>query len=289
MKSFKNLRKKYTIIKLVKKLDDLYGVQAIIRNFTGHWFNPFATFYINFFSFPFLQAIKFPMFIYGSPGIYHIVGDMHIIGKVRVGMIKFNQTKELNSSHQLLNSELSNLGTIIFHGKANIGCGTKILVQKNAILEIGKSVVIADYVNLGCHHHVSIGDNTRIAHRSQIQESNHHFIIDTSTYTIKPCTRAINIGRGCWICNNSTINAGSIIPDYCIVASNSLVNGGKNIENAPHGSIIGGIPAKVICQGGKYRIFNKKWESILFQWFAEHPSETYSMPENILIEDLIEL
>lgn len=287
MKSIKNLYKRYSIFELIKKVDDRYGIQAVVRNLTGHWFNPFATLYINFFSFPFSQAIKIPMFVYGSPKIYHVVGNMRIIGKIYPGMIRFNQTKALNASHQASNSELSNLGSIIFHGKANIGCGSRILIQKNAILELGKSVIITDYINLGCHYHISIGNYTRIAHRSQIQESNHHFIINTNTYTIKPCTRPISIGCGCWICNSATINAGTIIPDHCIIASNSLVNVGKNIENALPGSIIGGIPAKVLSQGEKYRIFNKKWESVLFQWFAEHPNEEFSIPNNISIEELI--
>ena len=63
MRSFQELHQKYSIGKLIKKLDDRYGFQALIRNLTGHWFNPFATLYINFFSFPFQQAIKFPMFV----------------------------------------------------------------------------------------------------------------------------------------------------------------------------------------------------------------------------------
>lgn len=227
MRSFQELHQKYSIGKLIKKLDDRYGFQALIRNLTGHWFNPFATLYINFFSFPFQQAIKFPMFVYGAPGLYHVVGDMRIIGNVKTGMIEFNKNQHLNPPHQLANSELSNLGTIVFHGKARIGCATRILVQKNALLELGANVIIGDNINLGCHQYISIGERSRIAHRCQIQESNHHFIANMSTRTVKPCTRPISIGRGCWICNSTTLTAGATIPDFCIVASNSLVNGGK--------------------------------------------------------------
>lgn len=227
MRSFQELHQKYSIGKLIKKLDDRYGFQALIRSLTGHWFNPFATLYINFFSFPFRQAIKFPMFVYGTPGLYHVVGDMRIIGKVKTGMIEFNKANSLNAPHQLANSELSNLGTIIFHGKARIGCASRLLVQKNALLELGANVIIGDNINLGCHQYISIGEQTRITHRCQIQESNHHFIANMSTRTVKPCTRPISIGRGCWICNSTTLTAGATIPDFCIVASNSLVNGGK--------------------------------------------------------------
>lgn len=114
------------------------------------------------------------MFVYGTPGLYHVVGDMRIIGKVKTGMIEFNKANSLNAPHQLANSELSNLGTIIFHGKARIGCASRLLVQKNALLELGANVIIGDNINLGCHQYISIGEQTRITHRCQIQESNHH-------------------------------------------------------------------------------------------------------------------
>lgn len=217
MRSFQELHQKYSIGKLIKKLDDRYGFQALIRSLTGHWFNPFATLYINFFSFPFQQAIKFPIFVYGAPGLYHVVGDMRIIGNVKTGMIEFNKNQHLNPPHQLANSELSNLGTIIFHGKARIGCATRILVQKNALLELGANILIGDNVNLGCHQYISIGERARISHRCQVQESNHHFIANMSTRTVKPCTRPISIGRGCWICNSTTLTAGATIPDFALL------------------------------------------------------------------------
>lgn len=286
MKSLKKLRKKYSVAELIKKLDDRYGFQALVRKLTGHWFNPFATFYVNFLSFPLKQAIKLPMFVYGSPGLYHVVGNMKIVGKVHTGMIKFNLNQHLNVPHQLTNSELSNLGTIIFHGDARIGCGTRVLVQKNAVLELGESILLGDNVNISCQLHVSIGNHSRISHRCQIQESNHHFIVDLNTKSVKPCTYPISIGSNCWICNSTSINAGAVIPCHCVVASNSLITKNKDIANALPGSIIGGIPAKILSTG-KYRIFNTRWESILFQWFAEHPNDIYSIPKNVSIEELI--
>lgn len=286
MKSFKELHKKYSINKLIKKVDDRYGFQFIVRQLSSHWFNPFATLYVNILSFPLSQAIKLPIYIYGRPGLYHVVGDMVIKGKVKSGMIKFNKTNALRSSLQKSNSELSNLGTIIFHGNASIGCGTKILVQKGATLELGESVVLTDFINLGCHNHISIGDYTRIAHRSQIQESNHHFIYDVKTRTVTSCTHPISIGKGCWICNSATITSGVTIPDHCIVASNSLVNKKEEITNAQLGSIIGGIPAKVLTSG-RYRIFNSKCESFLYQWFASHPNDSYNFSNETQLDELI--
>lgn len=289
MRSFKELHNKYSILKLIKKFDDRYGFQAIVRMLYSHWFNPFATIYVNFFSFPFFQAIKFPILIYGNPKLYSLVGNMKVLGNIKTGMIIFNKTVPLNPSFEAVNSEMINLGTIIFHGGARIGCGSKILVQKNAILELGDNAVIGDQVNIGCHYKVTLGDNCRIAHRSQIQESNHHFIFDKNTRSVNTCTKPISIGSSCWICNSCTITSGVSIPNHCIVASNSLVNAKREIANAPSGCIIGGIPAKILSTEGKYRIFNRDLEGKLFLWFAEHPSAIYNVPENIKLEELINL
>lgn len=288
MNRLSDLYKRYSILKLLKKVDDRYGVQAFVRVMNSHWFNPFATIYVNLLSFPFRKAVKLPIFIYGSPKIYTLVGDMDIIGSVSIGMISFNKTKKLMSGFQNFDSELSNVGSIIFHGPCSIGCGNRILVQKNATLEIGEKVIIADNVNIGCHQSISIGKQSRIAHRCQILESNHHFMLKVKDFTISPATHPIKIGKGCWICNSTTITGGVTIPDLCIVASNSLVNSSLGNEGfkADPGSIIGGIPARLIASKVAFRVFNHELEGFLFQWFAKHKDEKYILPEGMTIEEV---
>ena len=180
------------------------------------------------------------------------------------------------------------MGSIIFHGQCSIGCGNRILVQKDATLEIGENVIIADNVNIGCHQSVSIGELSRIAHRCQILESNHHFILKMKDFTVSPATHPIKIGKGCWICNSTTITGGVIIPNLCIVASNSLVNSslGDDGFRAEPGSIIGGVPAKLLASKVAFRVFNHELEGFLFQWFAKHKDEKYIFPENITIEEV---
>lgn len=85
MNRLSDLYKRYSILKLLKKVDDRYGVQAFVRVMNSHWFNPLATIYVNLLSFPFRKAVKLPIFIYGSPKIYTLVGDMDIIGSVSIG------------------------------------------------------------------------------------------------------------------------------------------------------------------------------------------------------------
>lgn len=69
--------------------------------------------------------------------------------------------------------------------------------------------------------------------------------VDTPGYY--PISKPISIGNFSWIGNRTTIGPGSILPDYTIVASNSLVNKDFSILN-PY-STIGGIPAKFIREG----------------------------------------
>jgi acetyltransferase-like isoleucine patch superfamily enzyme len=63
----------------------------------------------------------------------------------------------------------------------------------------------------------------------------------------------IVIGNNVWIGNRTTVTPGTIIPNYCIVSSNSLCN--KDYSYIPPDSIIGGIPAKLLKTGYR-RIFS---------------------------------
>jgi acetyltransferase-like isoleucine patch superfamily enzyme len=51
----------------------------------------------------------------------------------------------------------------------------------------------------------------------------------------------IQIGCGCWIASGSIILGGVTIGDNCIVAAGAVVT-----KNFPSGSILGGVPAKII-------------------------------------------
>ena len=76
-------------------------------------------------------------------------------------------------------------------------------------------------------------------------------------------------------------------PIFALLHQIVLLNGGKNTANAPAGSIIGGIPAKVLSSNENYRIFNPKWEGRLFQWFAQNKNDQYILPQDISVEELV--
>lgn len=249
---------------------------SIERFMSRNWFNPFATLYINFRSMPFRLAMKMPIYIYGRPYIMGLSGIISIKGNITRGMIKMNYTN-LAPSHMKTQSELCNLGTIIFNGRADIRSGNRIVVASGAILEFGENIRMSSMNNICCLKHITIGNNVRIAHRCQFFDSNHHYLVNLNTKIVPNITQPINIGAYSWICNTTTINAGAIIPSATIVASNSVVN--KDFSTVAEGSIIGGIPAKVIASG--YRLVNNiKQEAEIAKHYAQS-NEVYHFPEEV--------
>ena len=281
--------KKYSMFEFIKKtickyswpqifqiIDQRYGLGACESFFASNWLNIFLTIYFNFRCFPFRQAIKLPLFIYGRPRLYNLSGHMEIKGKVSCGMIKFNNTEIGAPSLMSVQSEICNLGKIIFEGKGRIGTGTKIYVAKNAAFKLGKNFKIADMCNIGCYKRITIGADFRLAHRCQIFDSNYHYIANFFKMQVPHYIHSIQIGKGCWICNSSTIAGEVTLPDYTIVASNSLVN--KDYSSIPVGSLIGSIPAKLIASG-LYRIYNTSIQRHISSFYKENPYGTYCISE----------
>lgn len=218
------------------------------RLISFNWFNPFATIYLNMRTMPLSKALRMPVWVYGRPRIMELSGKIMIEGKIKSGMIRFNYVN-FGPSNMGVQSEIALGGTIIFKGKANIRTGNRIGVGHDGVLELGRDVIIADYINIGCYKHIKIGDNVRLSHRSQLFDSNYHYVVNLNKGIIPPVVKSIEIGSHCWICNSCSIYPGTVLPAYTIVSKNSMVN--KSFAEIPQGSIIGGMPAKLIASGFK--------------------------------------
>jgi transferase hexapeptide repeat containing protein len=108
-------------------------------------------------------------------------------------------------------------------------------------------------------------------------DANYHYVANFKKGIIPRWTHPIEIGRGCWICNTTTITGGTVLPDFTIVASNSLV--GKDYSDIPESSMIGGIPAKLIATGFR-KVENSKIECQVTSYYRENPDGLYHMSEN---------
>lgn len=247
-----------------------YLLEKVEFMLSSNWFNPFLTIYLNIRSFPFKQALLFPVFVYGRPRFHSLKGQMLCLCKIKPGMITFNKTQFNCPSNTSLQSEIGNRGKIFFRGGAIIGTGTKIVLEGNSILELGKGIKITDFVNLSCWSSVKIGDYSRVTHRCQIMDTNFHYLANIQKGYVPKREHPIVIGDYCWICNSTTVTGGSSIPNRTIVASNSVVN--KDFSSLPEGTLIGGIPAKLISTGPFKRIESRKAEKILREYWRKNPN-----------------
>lgn len=276
MDFIKRIMRGYSIKYILSRLDYHYGIGFFERIIFVNWINPIYTLYFNLRCFSLKQAIHIPVLVYGRPKLFCLSGEMKIEGPIRFGMIRFNQTKPLAPSNTGLQSEINNQGLIIFRGKGFIGTGNKIVVAPSRVLELGNDFVISNFCNIACFCGIRIGEHTRIAHRSQILDTNYHFIANFSRGIVPNRERPICIGKYCWICNTSTVAAGSIIPDFTIIASNSLVN--RDFSNIPFNSIIGGVPAKFIASGFR-RVENSYVERVVDNFYKNSFDEVYSISQ----------
>lgn len=135
-------------------------------------------------------------------------------------------------------------------------------------LTIGDDCVIGPRTNIRAHNNIQIGDYVRIAHETQIFDTNFHFSEDVTAPGFYPISKPISIGSYCWIGNRTTINKGTILPDYTTVASNSLVT--KDYSSLEPYSLIGGAPAKFI-KGNFSRVWDTKrefeYQKKEFSWY----------------------
>lgn len=274
--NFKKL-KSLPFKELKRRVDDKYGLGRLEAIIASNWLNPLATIYLNLRSLPLSQAWRMPVFVYGRPRFYNLSGRIVIEGRVRTGMIAFNQTRYGSPSVMSLQSEIVNQGTIIFHGRGMIGTGSKIRVSRSAVLEIGSDSDIADMVNIGCYSHTIIGSHARITHRCQILDSNYHYVVNLNNRTVPKWTKPIVIGKRCWICNSSTVTGGAVLPDCTIVASNSLVN--RDFSAIPPKSIIGGIPARHLSTG-HVRVYNPHTINVIDEFYGNNGDGMFVYPED---------
>lgn len=227
------------------------------------------TIYFNFKYLPYNQAKYFPIIIYPKTRI-----SINNKGKIVLGDVYNKKTsKKLHIGYTdddfgygCEKTSIKIIGTLFVKGKLLVLPGVKLDVR--GILEIGDDVLIAARTRVSAYNKIEIGDGSRIAHESQIFDSNFHYIVDVNNRKYKPMSKPIYIGCYCWIGNRCTINSGSYLPDYTIVASNSLVN--KDFHDISKYTLLGGTPCKVIKEG-IIRVFDPflemEYKKREFDWY----------------------
>ena len=214
--------------------------------------NLFAILYFNFKMLPFKQAVRFPFDFYGKVRFQSLKGRIIInTPTIRRGEYQFGFAESAIFPNE--ETIISIDGHLILNGLMSMGSGSVLEVSEKAIVEIGKDVLIAPKTKILSRKSIKIGSHVRISWEGQVFDSNFHYIRNIETGAIPSINKEVVIGNYNWIGNRVTINKGTRLPNYTIVASNSLCNKDFTKEGKQY-IILGGSPAKILSEGYE-RIF----------------------------------
>jgi acetyltransferase-like isoleucine patch superfamily enzyme len=183
---------------------------------------------------------------YGKNFVMHhkvcIRGVANIItnGQLNIGMsyVGFMHKSDVT----LLNVQ----GKLKLSSPYSIGRGCRFDIAKNANMTVGKGGYINANSTFIIMHGLTIGDNCVISWDCQFLDEDFHQI---DYEGIKKVLNEIYIGNNVWIGCGVRIYKGSIIPDGCVIAANSVVKGTFLEKN----SLIGGHPSRVIKQNVSWK------------------------------------
>jgi len=109
-------------------------------------------------------------------------------------------------------------------------------------LRIGDDCGIAEYCFIGAAGGVTLGNDVIVGQYVSFHSQNHNFNDPTRIIREQGVTsRGIRIGNNVWIGAKATILDGAEVGDGSVIAAGAVVNG-----KYPPGSVIGGVPARVL-------------------------------------------
>lgn len=236
--------------------------------------NLIKTVLFNFRAFHFSTAICFPIVFYGRCQVMMSGGKcLKINVKPKFGMLKVGKNHSFTYGAIGGHPEVTYFrinGTLELNGYNNeLANGCKVYVWEGGRLILNGNILLQNLSKIHCSNCIVIGQYNQISWESQIFDTNMHYLID-SDGNVKNHKGTIEIGNYCWIGNRCTIQKGTKLPDYSVVASNSIVN--KDFTDQPSG-IIAGSPAKLI-RTGQRRLLDDKTERLLNEFFRDNPSIT---------------
>jgi len=229
--------------------------------------NVIKTIWFNFRVFPLRDAIKFPVWLYGSVKLIHIhKGCIKFNCPVRRGLLRIGCIRSYLIPYY--NSEMNYLnirGIIEIGGITWIGCGAKIAIGEGALLKFGKGCSINNCSKVFVENRIELEDYVRASWEIQLLDSSFHYFVSNNG-EIRSKKSLIHIGKGSWIGNRVTIQKNTQLPPYSIVASNSIVN--KDFSMNDDGGMYAGIPAKLLSNNNR-RIVGIDREAIIDKMFTD--------------------
>ncbi|WP_146113776.1 hypothetical protein [Sphingobacterium gobiense] len=136
-------------------------------------------------------------------------------------------------------------GVCRFKGRCCIGNSSAVSIGENGVLTFGKEFSASATLKLVCYHYTSFGDNVRVRWENLFSDTDFHTLSRLNGKSTKGY-RSIRIGNNNWFGCKSTILKNTYTPNYCVIASNSLLNNNYSYSNP---ILIGGNPCAKIVEG----------------------------------------
>lgn len=181
------------------------------------------TIYFNFKYLPLKQAIKLPIFVSKNLILQKTAGKVVLEGPIKTGLVRigFGDTGifDFKRSRGVWNVD----GTVIFKGKTRIGHGSKISVDKDGTLTLGKNFEVTAESTIVAYSEVSFGENCLLSWDILVMDTDLHKIKNSSG-DILNAPRPIFIGNNVWIGCRCLILKGASIPNGSIIGANSTIS-----------------------------------------------------------------
>ena len=190
----------------------------VVNLFRRNWW---AILYFNFKMLPFRQAVKFPFDFYGAIRFQSLRGKVELNGQVRRGQFQFGRFQ-----YEIFHKEPTVItidGLWKFNGSVMcMGIGSQIEIHEKAIFEMGEDIVFGARARIFIRKNVVLQNHIRFSWEVQLFDSNFHFMRNIETGMIPYINKSVFIDDHCWIGNRTTINKGTRIPAYSILAGGSI-------------------------------------------------------------------
>ncbi len=239
-------------------------IRIIFLIFRINWIK---TIYLNFKTQSLLNALRFPIVVFGKLKIYSLKGKINLNCDIKFGTVIFGKDFD-HFPQSLLPIKLLVNNKLTFFGPTIISGGTTITSWTGEI-NIGKYTSIGSGNVLKSNVRIDVGDYSRIVSNCILMDTNVHFVADQNN-VINNIYGEIQIGKYCWINSGTVITKGTKLPDYSITGRNSYIN--RDYSNDGKGLLIVGTPG-VIKSKGNRQIFNFANESKLKEFFLSNVAE----------------
>lgn len=213
----------------------LYYKWCMLKNlpytlrFNFHYFKPRIAFHL-------------PVVFYSPVKLRSMKGKVILPKNIRFSIISIGLPGNEMFAYNTPNIWNDQGGQIIFQGSFGTNSGASFVIRNNALLQIGNKSSFGQNLRILCSKEITIGKELLASWDITIMDTDSHYFKNTKTGMLSEYSKAITIGKHCFIGSTCTLLKGSYLPDGSVVAACSVVTKVLDRDN----SLYGGSPARFI-------------------------------------------